>query len=152
MGSLQWLSHCTRPDIDTATSILAKYQNSPLPGHLQSARHIVKYLKGTSSYGIVFHSSHDKLLQSFLQFPPTANVTSPASRMPTGGLKINQHRINPTRTSTSTNRVQYPVTSSHSTDQSIGPPNANQLLRGPLLNLKFTQLMNVAKTSCICRN
>ena len=69
MGSLQWLSHCTRPDIATATSILAKYQNSPLPGHLKAARHIVKYLKGTSTHGIVFHSSHDKILQSFLQFP-----------------------------------------------------------------------------------
>ena len=69
MGSLQWLSHCTRPDIATATSILAQYQNSPSPGHIQSARHIVKYLKGTSSYGIVFHNSHDSILQSFLQFP-----------------------------------------------------------------------------------
>ena len=70
MGSpLQWLSQCTRPDIATAVSILAQYQNSPSSGHLQSARHIVKYLMGTSSYGIVFHSSHDNILQSFLQFP-----------------------------------------------------------------------------------
>ena len=69
MGSLQWLSHCTRPDIATATSILAQYQNTPSPGHLQSARYIVKYLKGTSSLGITFNSSHDNILQSFLQFP-----------------------------------------------------------------------------------
>ena len=45
MGSLQWLSHFTRPDIATATSFLAQYQNSPSPGHLKSAKHIVKYLK-----------------------------------------------------------------------------------------------------------
>ena len=69
MGSLQWLSHCTRPDIATATSILSQYQNLPSHGYLQSARHIVKYLKGTSSLGITFNNSHDNILQSFFQFP-----------------------------------------------------------------------------------
>ena len=70
MGSLQWLSHCTRPDISTATSILSKYQNSPSPGHIKAAKHIIRYLKGTSSYGITFNSNTDKLLQSFLHFHP----------------------------------------------------------------------------------
>ena len=69
MGSLQWLSHCTRPDISTATSILSQYQNSPSPGHIQAARHIIKYLKGTSTHGISFHSSNDYILRSFLHFP-----------------------------------------------------------------------------------
>ena len=75
MGSLQWLSHCTRPDIATATSILSQYQNSPSPGHLQSARHIVKYLKGTSTHGIIFRNTHDNILQSFLQFPQHSKRT-----------------------------------------------------------------------------
>ena len=75
MGSLQWLSHCTRPDIATATSILSQYQNSPSPGHLQAARHIVKYLKGTSTLGIIFHNSRDDILQSFLQFPQNGKRT-----------------------------------------------------------------------------
>ena len=69
MGSLQWISHCTRPDISTATSILAKYQNCPSPGHLQAAKYIVRYLKGTSSHGITFHSDTDRILRSFLHFP-----------------------------------------------------------------------------------
>ena len=68
MRSLQWLSHCTRPDIATATSILSQYQKSPSHGHLQSTRHIVKYLKVTSSLGISFNSSNDNIVQSFLQF------------------------------------------------------------------------------------
>ena len=69
MGSLQWVSHCTRPDISTATALLSKYQNSPSPGHLQAAKHIIKYLKSTSTHGIRFTSSHDHILQSFLHFP-----------------------------------------------------------------------------------
>ena len=62
MGSLQWVSHCTRPDISTATALLSKYQNSPSPGHLQAAKHIIKYLKLTSTHGIKFTSSHDHIL------------------------------------------------------------------------------------------
>ena len=69
MGSLQWVSLCTRPDISTAVALLSQYQNSPSPGHLKAAKHIVKYLKGTSSYGINFNSSQDNVLRSFLQFP-----------------------------------------------------------------------------------
>ena len=69
MGSLQWHSHCTRPDISTATSILAKYQNSPSPGHIKAAKYIIRYLKGTSSHGITFNSANDTILQSFLHFP-----------------------------------------------------------------------------------
>ena len=70
MGSLQWVSHCTRPDISTATALLSKYQNSPSPGHLQAAKHIIKYLKGSKSHGILFSSANDSVLQSFLHFPP----------------------------------------------------------------------------------
>ena len=38
IGSLQWVSHCTRPDIATATTMLAKYQNCPSPGPLQAIK------------------------------------------------------------------------------------------------------------------
>ena len=69
MGSLQWLSHCTRPDISTATALLSQYQHCPSPGHVKAAKHVIKYLKGSSSNGILFNSSHDDILQSFLQFP-----------------------------------------------------------------------------------
>ena len=68
MGSLQWISHCTRPDISTATSILSQYQNCPSPGHIKAAKYIVKYLKGTSSHGISFDSNSDTIIQSFLHF------------------------------------------------------------------------------------
>ena len=69
MGSLQWLLHCTRPDIFTATALLSQYQHSPSPGHLQAAKYIVRYLKGTASHGIRFDSSNDNIMQSFLHFP-----------------------------------------------------------------------------------
>jgi hypothetical protein len=69
VGSLQWLSSGTRPDIAVITNILAKYQNKPSPGHLDSAKHVIKYLKGTQDLGISFHSDVDTTLSSFLHFP-----------------------------------------------------------------------------------
>lgn len=69
VGSLQWLSSGTRLDIAVITNILAKYQNKPSPGHLDSAKHVVKYLKGTSDLGTSFHSNKHPTLSSFLNFP-----------------------------------------------------------------------------------
>ena len=34
VGSFNWLSQATRPDLTTITSILARYQNRPSPGHI----------------------------------------------------------------------------------------------------------------------
>ena len=47
IGSLNWLSQGSRPDISVITSILAKYQNNPSPGHLYAAEYVIKYLAGT---------------------------------------------------------------------------------------------------------
>ena len=52
MGSLQWLCQCTRPDIATITNLLAKYQSNPSHQHIEAARRVIKYLKGTSTHGI----------------------------------------------------------------------------------------------------
>eukprot|EP00558_Chaetoceros_sp_UNC1202_P008860 CAMPEP_0197252668 /NCGR_PEP_ID=MMETSP1429-20130617/62281_1 /TAXON_ID=49237 /ORGANISM="Chaetoceros sp., Strain UNC1202" /LENGTH=60 /DNA_ID=CAMNT_0042715111 /DNA_START=83 /DNA_END=262 /DNA_ORIENTATION=+ len=49
--------------------MLAKYQSQPSKGHIDAARHVVRYLKGTKSMGITFSSKDDDKLQSFLKFP-----------------------------------------------------------------------------------
>ena len=38
VGSLNWLSIGTRPDITTITQFLLQYQSNPSPGHLQAAK------------------------------------------------------------------------------------------------------------------
>ena len=45
VGCLNWLSVATRPDIMTITNMLAQYQHSPSPGHLDAAKHVIKYFK-----------------------------------------------------------------------------------------------------------
>ena len=52
IGYLNWLSVNTRPDINTAYSLLSQFNSKPSPDHWDSAKHVLKYLKSTMSYGI----------------------------------------------------------------------------------------------------
>jgi hypothetical protein len=37
VGSLNWLTHTTRPDLSTAVSLLAQHKSQPSSGHLTAA-------------------------------------------------------------------------------------------------------------------
>ena len=67
VGSINWLTTCTRPDIAPCLELFASYQNAPHQQHYKSAIHALKYLYSTSKYGISFHS--DSTLQVFNHFP-----------------------------------------------------------------------------------
>jgi len=69
VGSLNWLAHTTRPDLSTVVSMLAQHQSNPSPGHMDSARYVVKYLAHTKNLGIYFTSTKRSILESFLHFP-----------------------------------------------------------------------------------
>jgi len=69
VGSLLWLSQGTRPDLATVTNMLAKYQNCPSPGHISAAKYAIKYLKGSTEYGIKFTNTTNIDLLSFVNFP-----------------------------------------------------------------------------------
>ena len=73
VGSLNWLAQATRPDLAVITNLLAQQQNKPSPGHIAAAKHAIKYLKGTKSLGIAFHSDADLDIQSFIHFPISQN-------------------------------------------------------------------------------
>jgi hypothetical protein len=76
VGSLNWLAHTTRPDLSTVVSLLAQHQNTPSSGHLEAAKHVVKYLAGTKTLGISFTSKRRPVLESFLHFPLPSKVVS----------------------------------------------------------------------------
>jgi hypothetical protein len=52
VGSLLYLSVCTRPDISQAVGALARFVSAPQKEHWDAARALLRYVRGTSSFGI----------------------------------------------------------------------------------------------------
>jgi hypothetical protein len=55
IGSLMYLSVCTRPDIAQAVGALARYMASPTAAHWQAAKGVLRYIAGTPGFGITFN-------------------------------------------------------------------------------------------------
>ena len=52
VGSLMYLYQWTRPDLGFAVTFLSRYLHKPGDKHLQAAKHVLRYLKGTVELGI----------------------------------------------------------------------------------------------------
>ena len=57
VGSLIYLMSCTRPDICYVVSLLSQHLAAPTDAHFNLAKHVLRYLRGTTKYGLVFHRS-----------------------------------------------------------------------------------------------
>ena len=58
VGSLRYLT-CIRPDILFGTVLVNRYMEAPTMTHLKAAKRIVRYLKGTLDYGLLYSPSKD---------------------------------------------------------------------------------------------
>jgi hypothetical protein len=54
VGGLNWLATSTRPDLCVCVSLLSQFSHNPSAGHLEAAKHVLKYLQGTKDCGIRF--------------------------------------------------------------------------------------------------
>ena len=52
IGSLLYLSLCTRPDICSAVNLLSRYVSNPGRNHWNAVKHLIRYLIGTQHYGL----------------------------------------------------------------------------------------------------
>ncbi|KAF2318763.1 hypothetical protein GH714_010529 [Hevea brasiliensis] len=64
IGSLLYVTH-NRPNIMHATSLLSRFMSSPSKIHFGAARRILRYLRGTSSYGIWYSNTNNLKLCTF---------------------------------------------------------------------------------------
>jgi len=62
VGSLLYLSVCTRPDIGQAVGALARYMAAPTVAHWEAALGVVRYLVGIVDYGLTFGGSNETLV------------------------------------------------------------------------------------------
>ena len=66
VGSLMYAMLCTRPDICYAVGVVSRYQSNSGPAHWIAVKHILKYLRRTKDYMLVYSSSNLNLLGIYL--------------------------------------------------------------------------------------
>ena len=54
VGSLMYAMLCTRPDICFAVGMVSRYQSNPGREHWTAVKHILKYLKRTRNYMLIY--------------------------------------------------------------------------------------------------
>ncbi|KAJ7303184.1 hypothetical protein JRQ81_012117 [Phrynocephalus forsythii] len=65
IGSLQYISTWSRPDISFAVNILSRHLSDPREIHWKSAKRILRYLKHTINYCLVISPTQEQALQGF---------------------------------------------------------------------------------------
>ena len=65
IGSLMYLAN-TRPDICFVVNTLSQYLTDPRHVHLTTAKHILRYLKGTVYYGLKYKSDQQINLEGYV--------------------------------------------------------------------------------------
>ena len=58
VGSLIYLTN-TRPDIQHAVSIVSRFMSKPSKSHFTAAKRILRYVKGTKNFGIIYKAESD---------------------------------------------------------------------------------------------
>eukprot|EP00954_Amorphochlora_amoebiformis_P005838 460476-Amorphochlora_amoeboformis.AAC.1 len=61
IGSLMYSAISTRPDISATVGVLSRYLSKPRPEHWKAAKHLLRYIAGTTRSGLIFGRSPDDL-------------------------------------------------------------------------------------------
>ncbi|XP_042757513.1 secreted RxLR effector protein 161-like [Lactuca sativa] len=64
IGSLRYLIH-SRPDLSYSVGVVSRYMESPKQSHLKVVKHILRYIKGTTNFGLMYKKGGDKRLIGF---------------------------------------------------------------------------------------
>lgn len=61
VGSLIYLMVATRPDISYTITKLSQYLDKPSLNHVTAAKRVLRYLKGTPDYALLFNTTDENL-------------------------------------------------------------------------------------------
>ena len=65
VGSCMYLMVCCRPDIALAMSMLSRHLNNPKSTHMEAAKRLLRYLKGTKSKGLNIDAKGQLILNGY---------------------------------------------------------------------------------------
>ena len=65
LGSIMYAQVCTRPDIAFATGLLGRYQSNPGHDHWVAAKKVMRYLKRTKDYMLIYKHVQDQQLVGY---------------------------------------------------------------------------------------
>ena len=113
MGSLIYALLCTTPDIYYSVGIVSQYQSNPEPKHWEAIKHILKYLRRTRDYMLVYRFKDlipidytDSDFQSDLDFKKSTS----GCVFILGGEAISWRSVKQSCIADSTMEVEYVVT------------------------------------------
>ena len=66
LGSIMYAQVCTRPDIAFTTGLLGRYQSNPGYNHWVAAKKVMRYLKRTKDYMLIYKYVEDLQLVGYL--------------------------------------------------------------------------------------
>ncbi|XP_075095409.1 secreted RxLR effector protein 161-like [Nicotiana tabacum] len=110
VGSLMYVTLCTRHDICFAVGVVSKFQSNPGRKHWTAVKHIIKYLKRTRDFMLVYHS--DDLVpigytNSDFQSDRDSRKSTSGNVFTLGGGAISWRSIKQTCIADSTMKAEY---------------------------------------------
>ena len=110
VGSLMYAMLCTRPDICYAVGVVSRYQSNPGPAHWIAVKHILKYLRRTKDYMLVYSGSDLNLLgytDSDFQADKDSRKSTSGSVFTLNGGAVVWRRIKQSSIADSTMEAEY---------------------------------------------
>ena len=90
VGSLNYLSCTTRPDISFATNVIARHMSNPLEKHWTQVKRIFRYLKGTIDYSLTYTKDPtDKFFRKIVGYSDASYAPNPNDRKSVGAYIFN---------------------------------------------------------------
>ena len=65
IGSLTYAAICSRPDISAAVGALSSFMSNPTEVHWSGVKRILRYLRGTSNFGLVYDGNNGNELLGY---------------------------------------------------------------------------------------
>ncbi|GIL60632.1 hypothetical protein Vafri_15174 [Volvox africanus] len=89
IGSLLYISGCTRPDISQAVGVLTRHMAKPAKEHWKAAKEVVRYLLGTADFGLAFGG--ERAAEGLLGFCDADHAGCVDTRRSTTGYVFSVH-------------------------------------------------------------